>query len=307
MRTTQRFLAAAVAFVAAFSLQMIATPMAQASEIKLVVNDIAITSYDIQRRAAFLKLQQQKGGAAAAEEEMIKQALRLSEMKRLGIRVSDQQVDDSYANFARSNKMAVKQLDAIMAQTGVTKGHFKDFIRTQMGWGQAMQRKFRSGKMSEQDVVQRMLQKGGAKPSATEYMLQQVIFVVPAAERKSLLGKRKREAEALRQRYAGCAQAREFVKGLVDVTVRDLGRVLAPELPPEWADSIKNAQPGDATKVRETDRGVEFIGVCSAREVSDDRVAQMVLQGEAAKGGEADDVERKYTEELRAKARIVRR
>ena len=49
--------------------------------------------------------------------------------------------------------------------------------------------------MSEQDVVRRMLQQGGAKPTATEYMLQQVIFVVPASERGNM-AKRKREAEA---------------------------------------------------------------------------------------------------------------
>ena len=52
----------------------------------------------------------------------------------------------------------------------------------------------------EQDAVQRMLQQGGEKPTATEYMLQQVIFVVPASERKASLAKRKREAEAMRAR-----------------------------------------------------------------------------------------------------------
>lgn len=281
---------------------------AAASEIKLIVNNIAITTYDIQRRAAFLRLQQRKGGNAAAEQEMIDQALRSAELNRLGIKISDRQVEDAYARFAQSNKMAAKQMDQVLQQTGVTKGHFKDYIRAQMGWNQALQARFRtSGALSEQDVVQRMLQKGGPKPSATEYLLQQVIFVVPAAERKSAMGKRKREAEAMRQRFSNCKTTRDFVKGLIDVTVRDLGRVLAPELPPDWADLIKSTQPGGATKVRETDRGLEFIGVCSAREVSDDRVAQMVMQGEVAQSGEAEEVSNKYMAELREKARIVRR
>ena len=54
-------------------------------------------------------------------------------------------------------------------------------------------------------------------------MLQQVIFVVPAEERGNI-GKRKREAEAMRARFTGCERTREFAKGLIDVTVRDLGR-----------------------------------------------------------------------------------
>ena len=100
---------------------------------------------------------------------------------------------------------------------------------------------------------------------------------MPAAERAATLGKRKREAEAMRERFTSCETTRQFAKGLIDVTVRDLGRVLAPQLPPDWADKIKTTKPGTATNVRETERGVEFIGVCSSREVSDDRVAQMVF------------------------------
>jgi peptidyl-prolyl cis-trans isomerase SurA len=154
-----------------------------------------------------------------------------------------------------------------------------------------------------------MLQQGGNKPSATEYMLQQVIFVVPAAERKSSMAKRKREAEAMRARFSGCNTTREFAKGLLDVTVRDLGRVLAPQLPSEWADQIKKTKVGAATGVRETERGVEFIGVCSAREVSDDKVAQMMFQneGDGGKGDKGDALAAKYLEELKKKARIVQR
>lgn len=282
---------------------------AAASEIKYVVNGIPVTSYDIERRAAFLRLQRRSGGAKQATEDLIEQALRSAEMKRARINISDRQVDDAYARFAASNKMKPAQMDQILNQTGVTTGHFKEFIRVQMGWSQLLQAKYRqSGGLSEQDVVRKMLQQGGTKPTATEYMLQQVIFVVPAAERKATLAKRKREAEAMRARFAGCNQTREFAKGLIDVSVRDLGRVLAPELPPDWADAIKSTKPGSATGVRETERGVEFIGICSSREVSDDRVAQMVFQSEAAKNSnEADELSKKYIEELRKKAKIIQR
>ena len=92
------------------------------------------------------------------------------------------------------------------------------------------------------------------------------------------------------------------------MTVRDLPRTLALQLPPDWADLIKATQPGNATKLRETDKGVEFIGVCSAREVSDDRVAQLALQNQGGDDNKkGDDLSKKYVAELRAKARIVER
>lgn len=306
------FSAALALLVAAatVSLGALAAPPAFASTIKYIVNNVPITTGDIQHRAAFLKLQRRKGDAA---QEMIDQTLRLAEAARLGIRISDSQVDEAYARFASGNKMQLKQLDGIMAQSGVTKEHFKEFIRAQMAWNQAVGARYRAEQggsgVSEQDAVRRMLERGGNKPTATEYMLQQVIFVVPAAERGALMGKRKREAEAMRARFSGCNTTREFAKGLLDVTVRDLGRVLAPQLPSEWADQIKKTKVGAATGVRETERGVEFIGVCSAREVSDDKVAQMMFQneGDGGKGDKGDALAAKYLEELKKKARIVQR
>ncbi|MER8527555.1 MULTISPECIES: peptidylprolyl isomerase [unclassified Mesorhizobium] len=298
---------AGFALLVAFSTTAVTRPVF-ATEIKYVVNNIPITTGDIQHRAAFLRLQHRKGDAG---QEMIDQTLRLAEARRLGIRISDAQVDAAYQRFATSNKMPLKQLDGAMAQSGVTKEHFKDFIRAQMAWNQALTARSRSGDgggaVSEQDLVKRMLEKGGSKPSATEYMLQQVIFVVPAAERSATLAKRKREADAMRARFNGCNTTREFAKGLIDVTVRDLGRVLAPQLPADWAEQIKATKVGGATTTRETDRGVEFIGICSSREVSDDKAAQMVFQSEGSNDKNADELSKKYVEELRKKARIIER
>lgn len=309
-RLTVRTAAAAlVAGTVLFGAPGAPVSQAAASEIRYIINNLPVTSYDIQRRAAFLRLQRQRGNLAAkAEEEMVTQALRTVEMKRLNINIPQAAVDQSYERFASSNKLSTKQLTQILQQSGVTSGHFKEFIRVQMGWNAALGARFRAeGRMSEQDVVQKMLQNGGNKPKALEYMLQQVIFVVPPKERKSLMGKRRREAESMRQRFNGCDSTRQFAKGLIDVTVRDLGRVLEPELPPDWEKLIKATSQGQATKVRDTDRGVEFIGICSTREVSDDRVAQMVFTNEGDMDEKAKAFSDKYTKELRDKARIVKR
>lgn len=300
-------LAAALVFSAA-ALGPAASP-AQASEIKYVVNRIAITTYDIQRRAALIRLFRQK---AKAEDEMIDQALKNSEVAARGIRISEEQVNGAYANFANSNKLKPAQLDQILNQAGVTARHMKEFIRTQMGWSQLLGMRMRSsnaggGMMTEQQMVKKVFELGGKKPSATEYMLQKVTFVVPAKERGAILGKRKREAEAFRQRYNGCQTARQFAKGLVDVSVQDIPRVLGPELPPDWKKQIEAAKPGTATSVRETPAGIEFIGICSAREVSDDRAAQMVLQSDGKLDEKAEEMSKTYISELRTKAQIIKR
>jgi len=285
--------------------------IAHANEIRAVVNNVPITSFDVQRRQAFLRLQQQGASADRAINEMIDQALRLQEMERLNVRISDDQVSDAYANFARSNNLTVAQLNDILAQSGVTRDHFRQFIRTQMGWSQVLQARAQfeqgSGQLSEQQVVRRIIEQGGQKPSTTEYMLQQVIFVVPAAERGARLAQRRREAEQMRSRLQGCEGTREAARGVLDVTVRDLGRILEPQLPPDWKSHVTSTNPGASTAIRDTDRGVEFIQVCSARQVSDDFVAQLVFQAEQETNEGMEQMSNKYQAELRERARITRR
>ena len=204
--------------------------------------------------------------------------------------------------------MSTRQMDGILAQTGVTKEHFREFIRAQMGWGQAVSARGNDAGRNVEDAIRGMM-KDGQKPSATEYVLQQVILVVPERERSAILGKRKREAQQLRQQLGDCSVSRQQVKGMLDVTIRDLGRVLEPELPPDWEKQVKATQAGGATATRDTERGVEFLLICSTRQASDDRVAQLLYLQEQAKSGEGeqDGLSKTYTDELRKKAQIIER
>lgn len=291
------------------------TGNAYAAEIKVIVNNNPITNVDIANRAAFLKLQRHGGNLnQIAKDELTEEMLKRVEMKSRGIVVSDKEIETAYAGFATRNKMSVTQLNQLMNQAGITPQHFKTFIMVQMGWNRAVGARFRSeGMMSEQDAVQRMLKDGGKKPSSSEYTLQQVIFVVPAAQRSSgLMAKRRQEANALRNRFTSCENTRAQTKGMLDVTVRDLGRHLELQLPPEWSTQLKTTGIGRPTAVQDTDKGVEFLAVCAKRTVSDDRVAQLTFSMEGTSNNsdqekKGEEISKKYVKELREKAKIVNR
>lgn len=158
------------------------------SEVKVIVSGNAITNSDIKHRMAFLKLQRKSGNLnQLARNRLTEEMLKRIEMKSRGINISDKEVDDAYAGFASRNKMTLAQLNQVMNQSGVTPEHFKKYIMVQMGWGRLVSARFRAtGMVSEQEAVQRMLKNGGKKPVATEYHLQQVIFVVPASSVRPL-------------------------------------------------------------------------------------------------------------------------
>lgn len=286
-------------------------PAMAATEVAVVVNGQPVTTFQIRQRAAFLKLRRESGNLTKkATDELVDEALKSQEMRRRGVSIPDQAVEQAFENFAQQNKLTVPQLTEVLSRAGFSARSFKDYIRIQMGWGQAVQASLRSNDaLSEQDVVQKMLAQGGKKPSTTEYTLQQVIFVVPPDERASLLSRRKREAEGMRSRLQGCERTYDIAKQLVDVTVRDLGRVAAPELPPRWKDAIENAKAGKTTPVQETERGAEFIAVCNTRQISDDKSAAMVFRAqELEKLGKGESgPDKALLDKLRKNARIVRK
>lgn len=310
MRTSIRLLSAAlIAGLAVIGGFAATATQSQAAEVKYIVNKEPITSYDIQRRTAMLKLMQRRGNLRQiATDEMIEQVLRDQEARRLRISISNAQVDSAYERFAKSNRLTVRQMDGILGQAGVTKDHFKAFIRSQMAWGQAVSQRGSAAGRNIDDAIRNMM-KDGVKPSTTEYVLQQVILVVPERERRAILGRRKKEAQSLRKQMTSCDTSRAVAATMLDVSIRDLGRVLEPELPPEWEKPVKAAQAGTATSSIETERGVEFLLICSTRQASDDRVAQLLYQQEqaAASGGQDDALSQTYTAELRQRAQIITR
>lgn len=289
---------------------LVPTQLYAQTSVAVIVDGNAITNYDIQRRAAFLKLQQKSGNVnATAKQELIDEMLKRVEMKRRNMSVDPAEVNNAFAGFAERNHMSVAQMSEMLNKAGVTPEHFKTYIGTQMGWGRLVSARYRAegGMVSEQDAVQRMIKNGGVKPTTNEYSLKQVIFVIPANRRSAIFGKRKQDADRFRAQFKNCSNLNNQAKGTIDVTVRDLGRVLEPQLPEEWSKAVRATPVGKMTPAHETARGIETLAVCEIKKVSDDRVAQLVFSIEDNKKAgdkKAEDLSENYLKELRNKARI---
>ncbi|MEP1205925.1 MAG: peptidylprolyl isomerase [Rhizobiaceae bacterium] len=285
------------------------------TKIAVLVNKQPITTNQIQRRAAFVKLRRIKGNRTTiATNELVDEALQLQEARRIRVIASDADVNQAYARFARSNKLSVSRLDQVMAQSGVTKRGFKDFIRASMSWQRAVaariQRQSSSsgGGVGSSGSPSWLPAKGTASGKATEYTIQQIVFIVPKAKRSSLLARRRNEAKRFRTQLNGCENARELAAVLKDVSVLDRGRLLESELPPRWAKAIKSTPAGKVTRVQDDAKGVEMIAVCKTREVigtGSDIDANLLSGG--GKKSPTSKVSKEYMAELKKRAIIQRR
>ncbi|WP_075290326.1 peptidylprolyl isomerase [Pararhizobium arenae] len=304
--------AALVAGLLAGSMMSATAPAAQAaSSVAVIVNNAPITSGDIAKRVAFMRLQKQGGGAAEAKKQLIDEALKREEIARLRVSVSMSDVDAAVGRFAAGNKLSVEQLSQILDRSGVTLDHFKQYVAISMSWPRAVNLRYGSrgnGRLSNEELVRRMQENGGQKPVTTEYFLQQVIFVVPASKRNAIIGKRQAEANASRANFPGCEQAKAFAATMRDVSIRSLGRMMIQEIPDDWKTLVEKAGDGNTTGTRVTEKGVEYLAICKKRQVNDDLAAEVVFRAEdlGKKQQEGEDSNsKKYMDELRSKAQIL--
>ncbi|CBI76238.1 Peptidyl-prolyl cis-trans isomerase [Bartonella clarridgeiae 73] len=281
------------------------------TSVVVTVNGNPITSYDIQRRIAFLKLQQKQGNLAAqAKNELIDEALKNNEIKRRNIEVSKDEVESAFKNFALQNNMTVDQLNQMLAQTDVTVEHFKTYILGQMGWGRLVNARYQAegGVLTEQETAHRILKNGGVKPSTNEYTLQRIIFVIPEHRRSAILEKRKKEANKFRANFHGCHNAQNQAKSILDVTIRHLGKFLEPQLPQNWEKAILATPAGKMTNFQETQYGIEALAICQIKRVSDDRVARLIFSIQDHQKKDIpqllEALSEKYLKELRQTAHI---
>lgn len=293
-------------------IQKPATVTQRGTNIEAIVNGRPITNYDVQRRTAFLKLRRVGGNRSEkALEELIEEAIKLQEAGRVDLLASDEQVDEAFGRFASNNRMSKDQLSQVLGQAGVSANHFKEYIRSQISWQRLVGSRFRAEtqNQSTQEAVLAMRRSGQDRPETNEYILQQVIFVIPSDKRKAMLSQRRKEAYSFKQQFTSCDQTAKQAVGLLDVTVRDLPRVLEPQLPEEWADQIIAAEEWQTTELQNTDRGVEFIAICSKKSVADDNAVKVIEQAQQfeefnERGGEVSE---KYLAELKSRAQIIYR
>ena len=279
---------------------------AQRAQIAAVVNDQIITELDVQRRLHLLQAQTHGKATPRKEaiDELVDERLKLSEARKLKVTVSDAEVDGVFKAMAERSKAPLAQFSEMLNRANIGADHLKTRIRAELGWRKVLQQKLR-GRINFRDSdIAAALGKSRDEPgTTTEYTLQQVIFVTPQSAGEAYKAQRKREAEALRTRFNGCAQDLPKLKGLRDVVVRDVGRKRGSDLGKELQESLDATAVGRLTKPNPTSTGVELVAVCGKRTVKDEKVGSREAREEVMER-EYQVAAKKVLAELRQNATI---
>lgn len=285
---------------------LLAASVAPATAQRLVarVNGANITSFDVTQRIKLEALiSHTRLGQKQALDVVIDDKLKVLEGRRMGYKVTDNDIDNELNRIAKNNNQTKDQLEAGLRQRGVDPIALRDKLAAELVWGAIVPYRARSLSPSNETInaeIAARVAKGEARVS--DYGLNQVIFVVPGAS-PAVASQRQRDAEAARKRFNGCESGLEMLRHLRDVAVKPPVYRSSTDLPKEMADLLVKTPTGQLSKPYRTAQGIEMIAVCERKERNDQSAIRKEVEDELSKkrsGNLADSI----LKELRAKAQI---
>jgi peptidyl-prolyl cis-trans isomerase SurA len=264
---------------------------------KASVNGVSISDTEVSLRLKLFQLEG-KSGAKGALEELIEEQVMLQEAKRLGIAITDAQVEEAVLQVARNIKVSRDRLREILEQAAVNIDTLKQRLRANLAWNQVIQAVVMpSLQLSDAELDQKAQASLNASNSF-DYILKEVIFIGKGSSGRT------GQANQYRKSFQGCDNAVQLSLSYTDAAVIDLGRRHATQMPEALAKELAGLNVGGITKPRVVENGVSMLAVCSKAEAKDTTFIKGTIQQEA--GNDALKAEAtKYLKEVRAKAKIV--
>ena len=192
----------------AVAIMLAAPPNAYAQQVVAFVNGQPITTLDIEHRAKFLQMSSKKvPPRKEVLDSLIDEILEIAEAKRYGLDVPDAQVDESYNTVASRMGIDAQKLTQLLAAGGASDDTLKRRLRAQIAWTNLVRGRYKASlEIRDKDVeAQLQLHKTEDKiETGYEYIMRPVVFIVPRGSPDAAYEARKRDAEALRSRFANC-------------------------------------------------------------------------------------------------------
>lgn len=274
------------------------------AQIVLYVTGQPITAYDIEQRGKLIALGGKPKPRQEVINELIDDKIKILAGKRFNFEMSQAEVDSAFANIARNAGASTDQFSKMLESRGVNPNTLKARLKADMTWNQIIRGRY--GKQltpSEKDIFEAEMQSSDQKEAGIEYTLHPITFVVPRGSPANVIEARRREAEALRQRFQSCSSGLPFARALREVVVRAPIRRNSADLSPALRDILAKVEVGKVTPPEITEGGVEVFALCEKKETNADSPTKRKMRDEIFQR-RFQKLADSYLKELRAQAMI---
>ena len=184
----------------------------------ILVNDRAITNYELKQRTMFLEALRFPGVPdELAPKQLIEERLKKAAADQLGIRVSEEELQFELESFAQRFNVAFDEFAAELERVGISVDTPRAFIANQLLWRDVIRARFGAQANVDEAQVERS---ANAKKSGSsiEVLLTEIIMAIQPGQEQEVR-ERARELSKIRSVDAFSDAAREFS----DAPTREFG------------------------------------------------------------------------------------
>ena len=243
-----------------------------------IVNDGVVTQSDLDEQTAMIvdRLKEQKTQLPPADvlrkqvlDRLIVQEVQFQRAERIGLKVSDEQVNSALSDIAQRNNIALSQLPAALAQQGVDFGGFRDNIRKEITLQMLRQRDVLSKISVTPRELEQFIERLKKLPSEKdEYNLAHILLAIPPDSTQAQVDEIAKRAQEIYER----AKTEDFSRLAVAYSNSQtaleggsLGWRKGPELPTVLAEIIVSLKPGEVSKPLATPNGYHLVKLVAKR------------------------------------------
>lgn len=306
---------------ASLAASLLVTPLLQAATemldqvVAIVDDDVVMASELRERLAAVTENLTARGVEMPPEDVLIRETLdrlilesiQLQKGMRVGVRISEDQLNSAMQRIAAQNRMTLAQFQAALEQQGKSYADMREQVRREMiiqrvQAGNVNQRI----QISEQEVKNFLATEEGQKLTQPEYHILHALLPVSPSASDSEVAEKEAQVNKLLRRIRAGAPFEEVIGssgGRFTFTGGDLGWRKADDLPSLFADVAPRLQQGETSDPIRSDSGFHLINMKERRGL-DQIVSQTKVRHILVKPSEimTDDQARQLVAELKARA-----
>ena len=143
----------------------------------VIVNDRAVTRYELNQRVLFLELLRQPGDLTRiALDSLIDERLQLQAAKAAGVKLTPEQITEGMNTFASQANLTAEEFIAAIGQGGVEPQTFRDFVEAGQSWRDLIRARYgRQVQISEAEV-DRAIAAGLAPGGPVRVLLSEIVL-----------------------------------------------------------------------------------------------------------------------------------
>jgi peptidyl-prolyl cis-trans isomerase SurA len=237
-----------------------------------VVNDEAITQFELRDRVATVVRQlRQRGTPLPARDVLEKQLLERLVVDRVqiqfaretGLRIPDNELDNALRRIAENNRMSMAQFRAALEQDGIEWRRFREDIRSEMTVARLREREVENRIVISDGEIDNYLANPQQSNQAAVVQIGHIIVRVPEQSDPTRLAQLRRRAEEALARIKGGQDFGQVAVSYSEAPDAVSGGLLEPRpvdrLPTLYADAVAALKPGEVSGILRSPAGFHIV------------------------------------------------